>query len=170
MIDRDGYRVREKSEFTSPGIYKHYINAYRRIDARLDRGTPRGRLYGPGEVARRAASIVNERSKEAWQASGSRQPSLPPPHLPNDISEVREHLAVCIRGLEEDPKRFERFKWFKRNLYKGLRYCRGRVRPEAILDFVDDWLIKILENDQVFIPRPRMMASKLVAYGEKYGC
>jgi hypothetical protein len=38
-----------------------------------------------------------------------------------------------------------------------------------LLDFVDDWLIRILEHGNVYIPPPRQLVSQLRTYGEKYG-
>ncbi len=169
----DGYRQRH--QFHSPGIEAHFQKALKTLDAHPIRPSRR-RIAAPWGRAKQADSIIcfygDEDTMNTTMATsqyGVRPASLPADMQPRNLHEVRTHINVCMRGLEEDVKRFERFKWFKRNLYKALIYFRGRVRAEALLDFIDDYLIKILEDEQCFIPPPRRLATELIHYGEQYG-
>lgn len=160
--DQDGYEVKCREDFVSKATYRHYIAAYRKIDARpladhqsramIVRGIP---VSSEGGDVLCALGLIKRQAAVGLSVER--------------LHEVRTHLAICLRALEDDPVRFDRFRWFKRNLYKALRYRRGHVCAEAILDFIDDWLIKILETENPFIPAPRQLTRELAVYGEKYG-
>lgn len=159
QIDRDGYCVLTRDDFVSEATYRHYKDAYNMIDAR-----PTGRRAG--------SRVTHNRRAASWDQSGDlgivRERG--PGYNQRDLSEMRQHISVCMGALEEDARRFGRFKWFKRNLYRALRYRRGTIREEVLLDMIDDYLIKILKDPDAFIPRPRHLASELRARGDKYGC
>jgi hypothetical protein len=159
-IDRDGYRVRRRDEFLTNAGYQHYIKAYKIIDARPSEAAP-------GRRRPRHHTMRVEKVFEAVAQGLINRASSPSHGRP--VAEVRAHIAVCMTALGDSPVHFDRFKWFKRNLYKALRYSRGYIREEALLDFVDDWLIRILEHGNVYIPPPRQLVSQLRTYGEKYG-